>query len=96
MHVETLTLHNGLLAHLQNSYLPTDIAKMADNLLIAIDEAVECIRDTNLTAEFHNQLLRTTKIVPRDARVQVMDSLELQATVDKIKPLRAVDVHCCP
>jgi hypothetical protein len=42
-----------------------------------------------IAAELYNELLRTTQVVTWDTRVEMMNSLELQATVEEIQPCRA-------
>lgn len=87
------SLGNGFATFLHKAYLLRNLAQSADNLLVSIVEREYGIRNTSVTAKLENELLRTTEIVAGDTRVEMMDSLELQASVEKVEPCWAVDVH---
>ncbi|KAL7350588.1 hypothetical protein ACKS0A_03028 [Histoplasma ohiense] len=55
-----------------------------NNLLIPIQEGKNRIGDLNLSAKLHNKLLCLAQVMPRHAREQVMDGLELEAAVEEI------------
>ena len=93
MHLIVGTLQDALLARSQYPGLLCDIAKTADDLLVAIDKTVKSIRDANFTAKVLYKLLRPAQIVSWDTGIQVVDGLELKASVEEVEPLRAVDVH---
>ena len=71
------------------------ITEAADDFFVAISETIDGIRDTNVFAKLHDELLRATQVVARDSRIQVVDCLELKPSVEEVEPLRTVDVHCC-
>lgn len=80
---------------LQDTDLFRNIPKPPNDLLVTIEERENSIWDTRITTELKNKLLRATQIVSRNTRVQMVDGLKLQTTVEKIKPCRAVHVHGC-
>lgn len=88
--------HQRSLAMGEDSRLTSHISQPPDDFSIAIQKSVQRIRDLNLLAELLDQFLRSPQIVARDARVEVMDGLELQATVKEVEPFGAIDVHGCP
>lgn len=90
---EDALLGNRLAALLENTELLCHITKPADDLLIAIVEGKEGVWNASVATELGNVLLGTAKIVARHARVEVVDGLELQTTMEEVKPGRAVDVH---
>lgn len=79
---------------LQNIYLLGDIAQSADDFLVTIEEGKNRIRDPSVAAELQNQLLGAPQVMARDPGEEMVNSLELQSTVEKVKPSRAVNVHC--
>ena len=86
-------LRNGFTTFLHKAHLLRNFAQPADDLLVSIVEREDGIGDTSVTAKFENELLRTTEIVAGDARVKMMDGLELQASMEEVEPGRAVNVH---
>lgn len=62
-------------------------------MLVSLHEPVQGIRNSDIIAELLDQSLRLAEVMPGNAGVQVVNSLELEAAVEKVKPLRAVDVH---
>lgn len=80
-------------AFFQNIYLFGNIAEPANDFLIAIKESENGVRNASVTTELQNQILGATEIVARDPGEKMVNSLELQAAVEEIKPGRAVDVH---
>ena len=84
---------NSLLALLQDSRLPSYIRQSSNDMLISIHEPVQRIRDPDIVAELLNQLLRLAEVMPGNAGVEVVNGLELKATVEEVQPLRAVNVH---
>jgi len=66
---------------------------MTNDLLIALLETIQCIRDANVFAEFHNKFLASAEVVPWNPWEQVMHGLELKTAVEEIEPFRAVDIH---
>ena len=69
---------------LQEFRLSGNVRKSTNNLLVTIVEGKNRIRNVHILAEFPNKLLRLAQIVPRDTRVQVMNSLELKTTMEKV------------
>lgn len=80
-------------ALLQDPDLLRHIAESADNFFVPVDEREDRVRDACLPTELHDQLLRAAQVVPRDARIQVVDGLELEPAVEEVQPGRAVDIH---
>lgn len=78
---------------LQKFRLSSNVRKSTNNLLVTIIEGKDRIRNVHILTEFPNKLLRLAQIVSRDTRVQVVNSLELKTTMEKVQPRRAVDIH---
>lgn len=93
MHAILALLNHAPLARGQDRRLPSHIAQLADDLLVAIGEAVQAVRNLDVVAKLHDQALGAAQVVAGDARVEVVDGLELQAAVEEVEPLGAVDVH---
>ena len=85
--------HRGLTIR-QNGRLAPDIRQPSNNHLIALDKTQQRVRNIDILAELLHELLRAPEVMSRDPRVQVVNSLELQAAVEEVEPLRAIDVHC--
>lgn len=90
---EDAALGDGLATLLHEADLFRDFTKPADDLLVAIIEREDGIGDTSIATELYDELLRATQVVARDPRVEMVNGLELQATVEEIQPCWAVDVH---
>ena len=82
------------LAFRQDGGLSGYIGQPASDGLVTLDETVQGIRDAHVVAKLLHELLRLAEVVPRDARVEMVDGLELEAAVEEVEPLRAVNVHC--
>lgn len=82
-----------LLAIQQNLDLIAHIAQPPNNLAVSIYKPQNGIRHAGLRAKLLDHALDGSKVVPRHAREQVMDGLELQAAVDKVQPGRTIDVQ---
>lgn len=80
-------------ALLKDLELLRDFGQAADDLLVAPGEAVDGVRDADVVAEAADVDLGLAQVVARDARVQVVHGLELQAAMEEVEPGRAVDVH---
>ena len=89
------TLGNTLLASSQDLRLSSDIAETSNDFLVSIVEAIDGIGNTYIIAELLDQLLSSTQVVARHARIQVVDGLELKTTVEEVEPLGTVDIHGC-
>ena len=79
---------------LQNANLFGHVAQTTNDLLIPIVESEDGIRDVYFLAELLDQDLCSSQVMSRDTWIEVMNCLELKATVNKIKPCRAVNIHC--
>lgn len=69
-------------------------AEFAKDVFVSRHKPQPLVLDTCFVAETDDQLLQSSKVVTWYAREQVVYGLELQATMDKIEPRRALDVHC--
>ena len=92
---EHTLLRNRLPALLKQMHLLRHITQSINDLFIAVQKRENRIWDVCLAAEIQNQMLCSTEVVSRDARIEVVDGLELQATMEEVQPGRAVDVHGC-
>lgn len=81
------------LALSQDSSLPCYICETTDNLLVSIHKPIQRIWDFDLVTEGLHQLLGPPQIMPRYARVEMMNSLKLQSAVEEVKPRGAVNIH---
>ena len=72
-----------------------DFLEPAQYLSIPLREAVDHIRDLHLFTKLPDVFLRSPKVVTRYAWEEVMNGLELQTSVHKVEPGRAIDVHGC-
>lgn len=82
-----------LLAAEKDSDLLSNVVQSTEDFLIAVKEAQGEIRDARIGTELLNKSLNTTEVVARYTREQVVNSLELEAAVDEVQPLGAVDIH---
>lgn len=78
---------------LQDTNLLRNVSESTNNLLITIKEREDSIWDTRVTTELKDKFLRATEVMPRDTRVEMVNSLELKTTVEEIQPCWAVHVH---
>lgn len=81
------------LALCQDGRLARNLAQPSQDLLITVNKTVQRVRNADIPTELLHQRPGPPQIMPRDARVQVMDGLELQSTVEKVEPLGTIDVH---
>lgn len=91
----TTLLDNSPPTLLQNPRLSRNIRQPTHDLAIPLGEPIQRIRKTDLVTEGADQLLRSSQIMSRDTRVEMMDGLELQTAVDEVQPGRTIDVHGC-
>lgn len=92
--VAALNMMGGnLLAFRQDGRLSRYLREPTNDILVAVDEAIQGVRDAHIIAEILHKPLRLAQVVARNARVHVVDDLELQPSVEEIEPRRAVDVH---
>lgn len=75
---------NRPLALGKDSCLPCHVCQSSDDHLVAVHETVERIRYVDLFTELLHQLLRLPQVVSRDTRVQVVDGLELEPSVEEV------------
>lgn len=90
---EDTLLRTRLHTLLQNADLFRDIAKSTNNFLVAVKKCENSIGDSRIATEFKDEFLRATQIVPGNTRVEMVDGLELQTTVEEVQPCRAIYVH---
>jgi hypothetical protein len=86
---------NRLPALFHDPNLLGNIPQSGDDLFIAVIEGEDGIGNVDFATEIHDQLLSAAQIVSRDARIQMMNGLELETTVEKVQPDWAVHVHGC-
>lgn len=65
----------------------------AQHDLVPLDKPIALILDANVLAELPDQHLQSSQIVPRHPGEQVVDGLELQASVQEVQPRRTIDIH---
>lgn len=90
---EDTLLRNRLATLLHETDLLRHFSKPTDNLLISIVEGKDSVGNTGVATKLQNILLGTSEVVARHARVEVVDRLELEATVEEVQPGRAIHVH---
>jgi hypothetical protein len=90
---ENALLGARLSAFFEDTDLLRNIAKSANHFLVAIIEGENGIGYASIATKVDDELLGTTEVVTRDARVEVVNSLELQSTMEEVEPCRAVDIH---
>ena len=81
--VERLT-GDHLLALGQDRRLLRNLGKRAYHTLVAVDKAIQGVRDAHFVTKVLDELLCTAEVVSGHPGVQVMDNLELQADVEEI------------
>ena len=89
-------LRSNFSTFLQHPQLSGDFAQSADDFLVPTCETKDHIRYPDVVAKLLDVLLRPAQVMSRDARVQMVDDLELETAVDEVQPGRTVDVHCRP
>ena len=89
------SLCNGPLAFGQDSCLPSHLIKSANDGLAAVHESIKCVWNPDFGAELLHQLLRSTKVMSWHPGEKMMNCLKLQAAVEEVEPLGAVDIHGC-
>lgn len=70
-----------------------DIPKFANYFLVAVIKGENGVGYASIATEVDHEFLGTTQVVTGNARVEVVDSLELQSTMEEVEPCRAVDIH---
>ena len=90
------SLCNNFLAFREDRRLPPHFSKLANDLLVPINEAKQRIRYAKFSAELLDQLLCSAKVVSWHPREEMVNCLELQAAVKEVQPLWAVDIHGGP
>lgn len=90
--------HLSLLGHLilalnHDLDLLADIRQVTDDLLVAIHESEDGVRDLGLLTELLDKSLTSPQVVAGHTGKEVVHSLELQTAVIPVEPLRAVDIH---
>lgn len=95
MHTK-VTSSNGTLTLRENRGLSADICQLPNDDLISFNKTKESIGYIHLITKFLNEFLRPSQIVSWDPRVKVMNSLELETTMEEVEPLWTVHVHGRP
>lgn len=62
-------------------------------MLVALHKTIQRVWYSDIVAEALHQLLCFPQIVPGDAGEKVVNSLELQSSMNKVQPLGAVNIH---
>jgi hypothetical protein len=71
----------------------TNFLQSGKDNLVALDKAVALVLDGGLVAEFSDKNLQLAQIVAGHTREHVVAGLELKASVEKVQPSRAFDIH---
>lgn len=82
-----------LLALNQHLYLLGNLPKTSQDLTVTVFKAIDFILDANFFSKLLDPALQFAQVMPRDTKEEVVDGLELETTMDPVKPRRAVDVH---
>lgn len=90
---EVTSLSNRFLTLCQYRGLSSDLRQLTYNCFVAVNEAHQCVWNIDVVAKLLDQLLRRTKVVTRNARVEMVDGLKLQTTMEEVEPLRTVYIH---
>lgn len=86
-------LRHVSLAMDQDSDLITNILKTVEDLAVAIHKVENRVGNTGFGAKLPDQDLSLAEVVSWKSGEQVVNSLELESTVDEIEPSRAINVH---
>jgi len=89
-------LRGNFSTFLQHPQLSGDLTQSADDFLVPPCKTKNHVRYPDVVAKLLDVLLRPAQVMSRDARVQMVDDLELETAVDEVQPGRTVDVHCRP
>lgn len=84
-----------LLAINQHLNLLANFVQSPDDLAIAIRESQNRIRNTCIRTKLPNHDLRLAEVMARNSWKQVVNGLELQTTMDKVQPSRAINIEGC-
>lgn len=87
---------DAFLALCQYCSLTSHLAQSANDLFISIHKTVERVWNVDFPTKLLYKFLSPSKIMSRNARVKMVDSLELKTPMEEVQPLGAVDVHCRP
>lgn len=82
-----------LLALNQHLYLLGNLPKTSQDFPVTVFKAIDLILDTNFFSKLLDPALEFAQVMPRNTREEVVNGLELETTVDPVKPGWAVDVH---
>lgn len=86
-------LSHVLLTAGQDLDLLANLVQSTEDLAISIDESQNGVGDLRLLAELADHDLDLSEVVSGYAGEQMVDGLELEATVDEVQPGRAVNIH---
>lgn len=94
---EAMPLHHLLDTCLSAFFVDLDLlcdfTEPTDDFFVALSKPVDHIGNLGLGTELFDILLRLPQIVSRNARVQMVDGLELKPTVEEVEPGRAINIH---
>ena len=88
-------LSESLLTLCQYCSLSSNLSQFPNYFFVPIYKPVQRVWYAHLGAEFLHELLSSAQVVSWHPWKEMVDSLELQATVEKVQPLRTFDIHCC-
>ncbi|RUP47562.1 hypothetical protein BC936DRAFT_145585 [Jimgerdemannia flammicorona] len=88
-HIRSVILRNFIEEH----DLIRHVLECLEHDPVPLGEGVDMVRESMFSAELLHIRLALSQIMPGNTRKQMVNNLELQAAVDEIHPLRAVDVH---
>src|SRR5687767_6036893 len=89
-------LRHVLLTVDEHADLLADLTQTAQDLLVAVHERQDRVRDAGILTELAYQTLHFPKVMSWDTREQVVNGLELETTVHKVHPRGTVDIHRGP
>jgi len=87
------SLSNSLLTFCKDCGLPSHLVKPSNDLFTPVHESIQRIRYSYFRTKLLNQFLSPAEVVPRHPREEMMNDLELQAPMEKVKPLGTIDIH---
>lgn len=86
-------LGHVLLTAGQDLDLLANLVQSAEDLAVSIDESQNGVGDFRLLAELADHDLDLAEVMSWYTGEEMVNGLELEATVDEVQPGRAVDVH---
>ena len=90
---DVASLSNNLLTFRKDCGLPSYFIKPSDDLFTPVHESVQRIWYSYFGTKLLHKFLGSAKVVSRHPGEEVMNHLELQASMEKVKPLGTIDIH---